>query len=47
VRLEDLTCDDILRAVALYVELAWAEVEGEQTTMRYDVARLQGKRSLE
>jgi CheY-like chemotaxis protein len=47
VRLEDLSCDDILRAVALYVELAWAEVEGEQTTMRYDVARLQGKVSLE
>lgn len=46
-RLEDLKPDHIRRAVALYVRLAWAEVEGETTTMRYDVARLEGKATLE
>jgi len=46
-RLEDLSPDDIRRAVALYVELAWAEVSNEATPMRYDISRLEEKETLE
>jgi len=46
-RLEDLTPDHIRKAVSLYVELAWAEVSGEVTAMRFNIARLEGKDTLE
>ena len=46
-RLEDLTPDHIRRAVQLYVELAWAEVADEATSMRFNLARLDGKETLE
>ncbi|MDE0891217.1 MAG: response regulator [Planctomycetota bacterium] len=42
-RLEDLTPDDILRAVEIYVERAWADKSG----LRFDISRLQGKGTLE
>jgi len=46
-RLEDLTPDHIRKAVALYVERAWADVTGEVTSMRFNLTRLEGKDTLE
>ena len=46
-RLEDLTPDHIRKAVALYVERAWADVTGEVTSMRFNLTRLEGKDTLD
>lgn len=42
-RLEDLTPDDILRAVAVYVERAWPD----RSALRFDLGKLQGKATVE
>ena len=45
-RLDDLTPEHILRAVRLYVELAWTEAADKESGMRFDLKRLEGKESL-
>ena len=42
-RLEDLSPEDIVRAVEIYLEHAWGEAPG----LRFEISRLQGKGSLE
>ena len=42
-KLEDLTPDDILRAVEIYIERAWPD----KSKSRYDLGKLQGKATLE